>query len=87
MDDNNTMVKFLETRSDMKGKAKLVRKGDGKYYVYVRNFWFQRWKPLFPHFSDKQLSFNTFKEFGEIAKIESFDIITVSYDKFSGLER
>lgn len=71
----------------MKGKAKLIRKEDGLYYAYARNYWFQKWKPLTYNFSDKQISFKNFKEFGDITKIECFDVITISYDKFGGFER
>lgn len=71
----------------MKGKAKLIRKEDGNYYAYVRNYWFQKWKPLTYDFSNKQISFKNFKEFGDITKIECFDVITISYDKFGGFER
>ena len=70
----------------MKGKAKLVRKDDGKYYVYARDYFWQRWEPLMGS-DNKQISFKTMKEFGEITKIECFDEITIQYDKFSGLER
>ena len=70
----------------MKGKAKLVRKDDGKYYVYARDYFWQRWEPLMDS-DNKQISFKTMKEFGEITKIECFDEITIQYNKFSGLER
>lgn len=36
---------------------------------------------------EKQISFNTMKEFGEITKIECFDEIIVRYKNFSGLGR
>ena len=72
----------------MKGKAKIVRKEDGRYYVYTRNYWFQRWKPLtFKAGRERQISFKDFKEFGEITKIDCFDEITISFDKYSGMER
>lgn len=70
----------------MKGKAKLVRKTDGKYYVYAKNYFWQRWKPLCMC-DKKQISFNTMKEFGEMTKIECFDEVIVQYKKFSGLGR
>lgn len=70
----------------MKGKAKIVKHSDGLYYVYVRNYWFQRWKPLNYDFSDKQISFKTFEEFCKITKIECFDKIIIKYDKFSGFK-
>ena len=71
----------------MKGKAKLVRHKDGKYYVYTKNHFWQRYKPLYKDFTNEQISFNSMKEFGEVTKIECFDTIIVKYDKFSGYER
>ena len=71
-----------------KGKAKLIRQEDGRYYVYARKYWFQKWKPLtYDEHTGKQISFKDFKEFGEVTKIECFDVITISYHKFAGLER
>lgn len=52
----------------MKGKAKLERKPNGRYYVYVRNFFWQRWKPLID--KGEQISFETMEEFGKVTKIE-----------------
>jgi hypothetical protein len=69
----------------MKGKAKLERKPDGRYYVFVRNHFWQKWVPLVD--SGKQVSFETMEEFGKVTKIECFDRITIKFDKFSGLER
>ena len=70
----------------MRGKAKLIRKEDGRYYVYAKDFWFQRWKPLtYSENSDEQISFKDFAEFGKITQIETFDVITLYYDKFSGM--
>lgn len=68
----------------MKGKAKLERKSNGRYYVYVRNFFWQRWKPLIDN--GEQITFETMEEFGKVTKIECFDIITIKFDKFSGLK-
>jgi hypothetical protein len=69
----------------MKGKAKLVRSNsDGIYKVFVRNHFWQKWKPLFLD-NGKLVEFKTFKEFGEITKIESFGEITLSYNNFQGM--
>lgn len=70
----------------MKGKAKLVRKEDGNYYAYVKNYFWQKWKPLYDS-NNKQISFKTMREFGKVTRIECFDEIIVKYDKFSGLGR
>ena len=69
----------------MKGKAKLERKSDDRYYVYVKNYFWQRWRPLM--LDDKHLSFKTMEEFGQVTKIECFDTIIIKFDNFSGLER
>ena len=71
----------------MKGKAKLVRHKDGKYYIYTKNYFWQRYKPLYKDFTNEQISFNTMKEFGEVTKIECFDTIIIKYDNFSGYEK
>lgn len=69
----------------MKGKAKLVRcDGDGMYKVFVRNHFWQKWKQLFLD-NGNPVEFKTFKEFGEITKIESFGEITIKYDNFQGM--
>lgn len=68
----------------MKGKAKLVRNEDGKYYVYAKTYFWQKWKPLYIS-DDKEISFNTMKEFGEAIKIECFDEITLKCGKLSVL--
>ena len=70
----------------MKGKAKLIRDDSGKYKVYVKNYFWQRWKPCLDS-DGKQIVFETMKDFGEVTKIECFDEITVKFDKFSGYER
>lgn len=69
----------------MKGKAKLVRTGrDGIYEVFVKNHFWQRWKRLYDD-NGKPLEFKTFKEFGEVTKIECFGEITIKYDNFQGI--
>ncbi len=69
----------------MKGKAKLVRSdSDGMYKVLVKNHFWQKWKPLFLD-NGKHVEFKTFKEFGEITKIESFGKITLRYNNFQGM--
>ena len=69
----------------MKGKAKLIRSNsDGMYKVFVRNYFWQKWKPLFFD-NGEPVKFKTFKEFGEITKIESFGKITISYNNFQGM--
>ena len=67
----------------MKGKAKLERKANGRYYVYVKNHFWQSWKPLIDN--GEQISFKTMEEFGEVTKIECFDKIIIKFEKFSGL--
>ena len=68
----------------MKGKAKLIRsERDGKYKVFVRNYFWQRWKPLLGN-DGKQIEFKNFKEFEEITKIESFGEIFIQYHKYQG---
>lgn len=69
----------------MKGKAKLVRESDGKYHVYAKNYFWQRWKPLYYNdYEKKQIVFSDFNEFGKVTQIECFDTIIIKYDKFSG---
>lgn len=69
----------------MKGKAKLVRSNsDEMYKVFVRNYFWQKWKPLFLD-NGKPVEFKTFKEFGEITKIESFGEIILRYNNFQGM--
>lgn len=70
----------------MRGKAKLRRQDDGKYYVFIKNYFWQKWKPLLDG-NNKQIVFKTFKEFGEVTKIECFDEILIKYDKFGGYKR
>ena len=67
----------------MKGKAKLIRESDGKYHVYVRNYFWQKWKQCYDN-SNKQITFSDIKEFGEVIRIECFDVITLSICKFNG---
>lgn len=72
----------------MKGTAKLIRRSDGIYRVYVRNHFWQRWKPLYiDGTGSNQVSFRNMREFGEVTRIECFDEITVKYDKFAGYDR
>lgn len=70
----------------MKGKAKLVRYGDGKYHVFVRNHFWNRWKPLKDD-NGENIACKNFEEFTRWTRIESFDIITLTFDQFSGLGR
>ena len=67
----------------MKGKAKLQRECDGLYHVYVKNYFWQRYKPLI--LNGKQITFKDFAEFGKITQIEAFDEICITYDKYSGM--
>ena len=71
----------------MKGKANLIRESDDKYHVYVKKYFWQRWKPCTDDSTGKQIVFNDFNEFAEVTAIESFDEITLKFDKFSGLGR
>ena len=69
----------------MKGKAKLIRDSrDGIYKVFVRDYFWQRWKPLLRN-DGTPIEFHSFKEFGEVTKIESFGEIIIKYDKFQGM--
>lgn len=69
----------------MRGKARLVRdERDGYYEVYVRNHFWQCWKLLCDGNSEP-IRFKSFKEFGEITKIESFGDIIIEYDRFQGM--
>lgn len=67
----------------MRGKAKLVRKNDGLYHVYVRNHFWQPWKVLIGN-NRKPIIFKNFQEFCKITKIECFDEIILKYNKYSG---
>lgn len=69
----------------MKGTAKLIRQEDGKYHVFTKNYFWQKWKPL-DDIDGNEIVFETFAGFGEITEIESFDEIIIKYDKFSGLK-
>ena len=69
----------------MRGKARLVRdERDGYYEVYVRNHFWQCWK-LLRNDNGEPIRFKSFKEFGEITKIESFGDIIIEYDRFQGM--
>ena len=69
----------------MKGKAKLVRdERDGTYKVFTKKYFWEKYKPLFDN-NGKRVEFKTFKEFGEITKIESFGTITLQFDNFQGV--
>ena len=69
----------------MKGKAKFVRTDrNGVYKVFTKNYFWQRWKQL-KNIDGKPIEFKTFKELGEITKIEAFGDITITFDKFQGL--
>lgn len=68
----------------MKGKAKLKRHHNGRYYIYVKNYFFQRWSPLID--GGKHLSFETVEEFCKVTKITCFDTIIIWFGDFSGLE-
>lgn len=69
----------------MKGKAKLIRdERDGFYTVLVRNYFWQKWKPLSDN-DGRPIRFKTFKEFGEITRIESFGEITIAFNNFQGM--
>ena len=69
----------------MKGKAKFVRTDrNGVYKVFTKNFFWQRWKQL-KNIDGAPIEFKSFKELGEITKIEAFGEITITFDKFQGL--
>ena len=67
----------------MKGKAKLVHEKDNNYHIYIRDYFWQSWKPLIDN-SGKPIIFKDFSEFGKITKIECFDKIIIEFDNFSG---
>ena len=63
----------------MKPQAKLIRdKRDGLYTLFARNYFWQKWEPLLDN-NGQVIRFKTFKEFGEITRIESFDEITITF--------
>ena len=69
----------------MRGKTKLIRsERDGFYTVLVRNYFWQKWKPLLDD-NGRTIRFKTFKEFREITKIESFGKITITLNDFQGM--
>ena len=69
----------------MRGKARLIRdKRDGYYDLYARNHFWECWK-LVEGSNGKPIRFKSFKEFGEITKIESFGDIIIEYDSFQGM--
>ena len=69
----------------MRGKTKLIRsERDGFYTVLARNYFWQKWKPLLDD-NGRTIRFKTFKEFGEITKIESFGKITITLNDFQGM--
>ena len=79
------MPTFKNFDAEMRGKARLVRdERDGYYEVYVRNHFWQCWKLLVDS-NGKPIRFKSFKEFGEITKIESFGDIIIEYDRFQGM--
>lgn len=65
----------------MKGKAKLVRKGNGAYFLYTKTYPWQRWKPCNYIDTPAQMYFNTFEEFIKKAKVETFNEITITLHK------
>ena len=68
-----------------RGKAQFVRE-NGKYKAFVRNRFWQKWKPLYDD-NGKRIEFDSFNHISEMTKIDCFDEIIMEYHKFSGLER
>lgn len=70
----------------MKGRAKLVRYSDGKYRVFIRNHFWQKWEQLKDDYGNEIIC-DSIKELSEKTRIDCFDMIIFSFDKFSGLGR
>lgn len=68
-----------------RGKAKFIRV-NGKYKAFVRNYFWQHWKPLCLD-DRKQLEFDSFTQLSELIRIDCFDEIILEIHKFSGLGR
>ena len=69
----------------MRGKARLVRsERDGYYELYARKYFWECWK-LVEDSNGNPIRFKSFKEFGDITKIESFGDIIIEYNMFQGM--
>lgn len=66
----------------LKGKAKFIRE-DGIYKAFVRNFFWQRWRPLCS-VDGKQIEFDSFAQLSELTRIDCFDEVTMKYHNFGG---
>ena len=68
----------------MHGKIKLVRKIDDRYYLFFKNWFWERWRPFIDNSTGKQLSFKDFDEFRKTTRIECFNTIFMQIKDFSG---